>query len=147
MGQGVLERMISSQRLIMFVIMLNIMIGIGLAINNNITSTTEPYTPLDDEILRGNGTLGRITADSTKYGNVKQSGDTVLDTTFGNQKGMGGIIWDIFIGAVNPFTGLTNVQNSNMEKTLIYGLITFRMIVNLLLFFELYLILFNKKQT
>lgn len=138
--------MITSQRLIIMLIICNIMIGLSLEIYSN------PHE-LDMSGINGDITTletveSQFNEEGTIYGNIDNpSSQTTQENTIGNTIKMGWIILKVLIKGISPIPITRDGWANAIESTISTGLILFRSLIYVITALEIYFIYKNKKNT
>lgn len=134
---------VSSQKLLITMIILNLLIGCSSALYFNATEFTGNELSTSSTFLEGFET--DFTDDDTLE-NVRT--DTQMDEgTIGGGMRWSRIVYQMFIGAINPFSVNRNNFEEEIEKRIADILVVFRAIISTLMIIEIYLIIKNKKTT
>lgn len=135
--------MISTQRLIMIVVLINLMTGIvgniyikPTTYDNNIIAGEEDYSQQYSENL----------LQEDKYSGIRNRGYD-SEQSIGNSITLGSNIWDIIIDGVNPLSVHPNMFESDIEKMFAIILSMFRLLLGIILIVEIYMIFKNRKQS
>lgn len=133
--------MLSTQRLIMIIIGINIIIGLVGAIYNEPTVySSNRFT----EAIDYNEQFGKDLDSEDKYSGTTNR-DYDSETTIGNSITTGSIIWDVFWTGLYPLSVHPSMFETQIEKIFANILIIFRALMWILIGVELYLFIKNKK--
>ena len=131
----------TTQRLIMMVVAINLLIGIGVTLHESSNFDT---TRISTEVNILENFEAEIESNSSTQA-IKRVTNTLEDNTAGNTIGLGGTILKVFTRAINPLSFTPTDFEDQLSQTLAWLLILFRSFLILLVGFELYLVLKNKK--
>lgn len=137
--------MISSQRLIMIFILINIVAGIGVSIYAQPNTYDETQTL--EHITINEQYESEFKEDNTKYGGTSVEDDAGEGKTVGNVMKMGSMLWDITINSLNPFSVNRTMFTTSLERIIADILVLFRILGTILMSIELYLLFKNRKAT
>lgn len=135
---------VSTQRLIIIFFALNIFIGIVSTIYQNPTITTSGLHIITTETNNIEDDATKMQSDNTKYSGIT-SGLVLQETTVGNPITTSGMIWKIFTNGFNPFAILPSQSETTIETLGIYLIMIMKSMIYMLLIYELYIVLKNKK--
>lgn len=140
--------MISSQKIIMMIILINVMIGFAI----KFTESPDTFTlsKMDDFTSQQNtieSEKDNFVSEEGLWGSVKAKASQVYETTIGNVLQWGGAIIGILIQGFNPWSISTSQYTNIIEQTIVVIIGTIRTMMTALLMFEIYLIFKNKKST
>lgn len=136
--------MISTQKLIILVIGLNLICGLASIFTNETAQEYDTRLQNISDIYEEEARLGS-TNDSVR-GHL--GGENIQETgLLSNPLVQGTTIWNILGSGINPFSINPADFNTNLEKTIAWGIGFIRTILNLILILEFYLIIRNKKNT
>lgn len=134
---------ISTQRLAIIIILINIFIGICIGLFHETKSTYDItlITTQTATIETAEAEFG----DEDKIYNLQNTEDT--ENTIGNPIVMSHSFWTILWNGINPLSFTPSDFDNEVEKIFASILTLFRSIATLVLMLELYLIFKNKKTT
>lgn len=135
--------MISTQRLIMLVIGINLLIGMVGEIWVNPTGYTTSQQ-LEVEIDKMEDLEVNLESEEGIWGSVKQSAGQE-ETTIGSAINWGYSILGVFIRGINPLSIHPSMFTNTIEQVFAWFLIFFRSLIATILGIELYLVYKNKK--
>lgn len=137
--------MISSQRLILMAVILNILIGLSVTISEAPTD----YQTNQDEITAQTQQLEdfevELKEETTETGGRPETGEQTEQKTTGNPVKLSSMIWKTAINGLNPFSITGKDVTTEIEKIATTALWIFRGLMAILMGFELYVVIFNKK--
>lgn len=133
--------MISTQRLLMITIGINLLIGLVSAAYGNITAFDE-----DDFTTQICGIEDKVNQfdSSDEYSGVTNR-EFQQETSIGNPISWGKVLLDTFRCGLNPFGFTANDFEHTMEKMVAFIIMLFRSLMWILLILEIYLLFKNKK--
>lgn len=135
--------MISTQRIMLIILGLSILIGIAGSIYNNVYEYTDNQDHAN-KITIIEGAETEFQTEENTWGGVKTS--TVTDQkTIGSGVGWGKIILDIFTIGLNPFSIKPNNYNTYIEQKIAFNLLFLRMMMIALFMFEFVTWVKNRK--
>lgn len=134
--------MISTQRIILLFILMNLLVGIGGTIHNNPTAFN--FNKINEEININEELVNEYTDENTKTGGIPSEDTSGEGKSIGNMFKMGLITWEVIIRAIWPFSVYPNYPTviENIIATLI---LYFRLLGSVLVGLELYLLFKNRK--
>jgi hypothetical protein len=134
--------MISTQKILLMFIILNLILGISMQLYSGNSS---------QDMIEGYVTSNEAVGDYVGSSSYQKSGTDAssfsLDSTFGNQKGNGEVIWTVLKGGFNPISITPGMFTDPLEKQIAWGVMILRVIFSAVLTLELFMLLFNKKTT
>lgn len=137
---------VSTQKLLILLLILNVTIGIGLTAYEQSLPTTETIGDLYTETS--------LTQDETETGffgpNAQKEGQTTneVEGTYGNAPTMGSTLFDIIKNSVTFFPAKAIGKDDEIVISAINGMINLmRITILALMGFELYLVIKNRKNT
>lgn len=134
--------MINTQRLILIVLTVNLIIGISQSAYANITTYSADY--IRNELQLYESYEQQFTDDDIIYGGLKNK-ETLTDPTIGSSLNWGKILLDVFVYGINPFSINSNMFETYIEQMFADLLMTFRLFMWVLLGVEGYFVIKNKK--
>lgn len=137
--------MMSTQRLIIVAVLLNLMVGLGIEIYNDTGITSQQE--MNNTITQLEEIEGIAKSNDTEFGNVQGTGTTLAQENVGSALELGKIIWRILFKGLNPLDMTPWKYENNIESGIIWTMMLARGFVNLILIIELYMVLINKKQS
>lgn len=135
--------MISTQRLILIILFMNIAIGIAGSIYQNPTFYEEDYFYEDNTLYENYGTNFKDSDTHSGIVNREQQ----YEVSIGNSIEWGEITLNILWNGLNPFSFTANDFNSDIEKVFANVLILFRSLMYIIIIIEVYMFFKNKKNT
>lgn len=133
---------ISTQRLLLIVLLLNFTLGLVSAFDHNPDSFNINMLGNTNERLEEQEV--NMYSEDGKYGSIKNQ-DNKLEDSAGNSIGWGIALINIFLRGVNPLSIHPDQFEHQMEKAVAYFLIFLRTGLMMLLALEAYMLLKNRK--
>jgi hypothetical protein len=137
--------MISSQRLMLIIIVLNMMLGFVGEIYHNPTGYSDTTATVEQQLLEEYE--AEYKSDEGLWGTVKATANKIYENTIGNVVSWGNIIFKVFINGLNPFSFTASDFNHPVEKAFANLLVLFRSLMTAILILEGYMIFKNKKSS
>lgn len=131
----------STQRLMLIILVLNLVIGLAGAIYKQETYTDEILTP-DEEIAQA---MGENIINPANLGGGFSN--DIYGGSVGNPFQWGRGLWNIFWYGVTPFPFITAMFSTTTEAAIASGLLLFRLWSYVIIGLEFFLIMKNKKST
>ena len=135
--------MISTQRLLMIVIGLNLIIGLAGSIYQNPTIYDDNHLSVEQSLYEQ---YGENFKDDDAFSGVKNR-DYQQETSIGNSLSWGKILLDVFLNGINPFSFTPNDFDTNVEQIVAQMLVIFRSLMYILLLVEVIMFFKNKKSS
>lgn len=135
--------MISTQRLIMIIIGINLIMGLIGSIYKNPTLYNDDFIDNEQNYYEKSGNDFK---DDDPYTGVKNQ-DYIQENSIGNSLSWGKILLDIFLGSINPFSFSKQDFDTNIEKIAVQVLGIFRSLMSLLIIIEVIMFFKNKKSS
>lgn len=136
--------MITSQRLIIILVMFNILTGIVTQIYNNPTTSSIENSQVITEADSINEKVIIANNDDSKYGGIT-SENLVSEQSIGNPISWGNILLNIFTKGFNPISVMPTTSDTVIEQIAISILILIKSLLYIILLIEIYFIFKNKK--
>lgn len=131
----------SSQRILLIVVVLNLMIGLACSAYYQQTYSSNIYDESTEYSQE------RLDFMSDEFGEEKPDSENILaESGFGDQRGAGRVIWDLFKYGLKPIPAPSN-PNNIFEVIITDAINYFRVGMGILLAIEIYFVFFNKKHT
>lgn len=138
--------MISSQRLLILLLAINFMTGIAVDIWHSPYETNQNQLNYETGMIQDFNTQQQ--SDAGTWGAVKRwFNNNFQDITFGNPVKWGAEIAKILWNGINPFSFTPDDFNTTVEQNIASILVFFRLCITLIAGLEIYLLIFNRKQT
>lgn len=132
----------STQRLVIITIILNVFLTIFLGVYQNIDSTDREQMNLEETNLQE-----KLNFYNDEYGDSLPDPDNYLESaSFGDQKGSQSMLWSILRDGLNPFPEADAISNP-VERWIQKGIRWFRILMGILLIIEIVFIFYNKKSS
>jgi hypothetical protein len=135
--------MISTHRLILLFIGINLIIGIASAIYENPAIYNDNFLSVEQGLYEDFG-ADFVTEDSL---NGIQSENTLQETSVGNSLSWGKILFDVFVQGINPFSFMPGDFDTMAEQIAAQLLILFRALMSILIVIEAIMFFKNKKSS
>lgn len=134
---------VSTHRLILMFVMLNLIIGIaGTAYYSPRSRNTNVITEYTD---LGGEWEDELTSEDAKWGTAKSTSNQFTETTVGNTFTIGKFIWNVFWMGINPFSIRPSMVDTDIEKIIAYILEWFRSLLMIVIALEAYFVFKNRK--
>lgn len=146
-----IKKMQSSQMIIIFIIIVDIIAGIGFTMYDltNQATRTEQLGNINTYITNKTQYIGYsvedFTSEEAKTPN-KLADNTILDQTYGNTITMGQVITTLLTSPIGIFKRIMNLEDAK-EKMIGNVILFFMSVMHIILILEVYLIIKNKKVT
>lgn len=137
--------MLSTQRLIMIFVLINILIGVGIGIYKNPTIYGDTTAQQEIDIMEDQ--QAEFEEEETEYGGIPTTDTSGEGKTIGNPIKMGAILWDIVLGGLNPLSIRPGMFQTTTEKIIATMLLMFRSLMAIIAGLELFLLFKNRKAT
>ena len=132
---------LSTQRLMILVLAINLMISVAYGIYEN-------PTLFDESAVSGMVDVGnRLSTDISGESTSIQPENLQVEGSFGNAIRMGTTLFKLFIRGMNPFPFNEDTYTDPLDIIIAWGLMIFRVFIYVLISIELYMILKNRKAT
>lgn len=136
--------MISSQRLLMIIIGINLIIGITAEMYAHPT-TWENVTQLNTEKDIASDVEQDFVSEEGIWGNVKSTASRLYEGTIGSTIKWGSGLIKIFARGINPFSFSSKDFDTQIEKTIADIIVYIRFLMTILIVFEIYQVFKNRK--
>ena len=137
--------MISSQRLMLIIIALNMLIGFTGEIYHNPTGYSSTTATIEQALMEEYEQ--EFQSEEGLWGTVKATANKIYENTIGNVVSWGRIIFKVFIDGINPFSFTASDFSHPVEKQFANILVLFRSLMTAILILEGYMIFKNKKSS
>lgn len=134
-----------TQRLIMIIISINLIIGFVDSINDS--PTTWNSNQIGTEIDLMEEQEAEFESEEGVWGSVKSSEDRIYENTIGSPIKWGWVLLKTFTRALNPFSFSPSDFETDSEKALAWVLTFFRCLMIMLVSIEGYMFFKNKKNS
>jgi hypothetical protein len=135
--------MISTQRLLMIVIGINLIIGLAGSIYVNPALYDSSHLSVEQSLYEQ---YGSEFANDDPFSGVTNR-DSLQESSIGNSLSWGKILLDIFLNGINPFSFKPNDFNTAIEQIVAQILVLFRSLMYILLIVEIIMFFKNKKSS
>lgn len=134
--------MISTQKVILMAIFMNILIGVITTSNENTDRMTNLDTLINQYDDTGNTMVDTVPPQTQEVSALQKS-------VVGNEKKMGLGVWDVVWNSINPFSMMKASRESTYSVLwlLATGLTLFRIAIIFIMGYEIWQIFFAKKQS
>lgn len=133
--------MINTQKLLIIILLMNLVIGLTTDIYKNPSDYTN--NRIDNEIDSRTDFASNVKTEETAPS--LHSATVLLENTVTNTVRMGTILFRVFIEGLNPFPISRNLVRTDFEKNIYTGLQYFRALMYILIATEIYMVFKNRK--
>lgn len=138
--------MISTQKIIAMIILVNIIMAIAIEFSRR-DENSNYLQIIDAETNSIETSQEEFESEEGIWGSIKSEASQVYEGTIGNVIKWGKVIVDIFLKGLNPFSIRPSQYNNNLEKLVAYLILIARLIMVVIVMVEIYSYFKNKKAT
>lgn len=135
--------MTNTHKVIAMLIAINMIIGIAMAVHNDIADIEETIMTAETGYM--NEYEEKSESDEGMWGTVRANTDRQYDSTTGNTISMGWILASTLYRGINPLSIDANDFETEFEKSLANVLTFIRVLLSTLALLEVYMLLKNRK--
>lgn len=137
--------MLSTHRLLIMLIAMNMMIGIAVSIYNSPQTLDTKQMEVENEKLEESEEYAE--EEQSIWGSIKASAEKGYESTIGNPIRWGWTILRIFIRGINPFSFMPSDFTNEIEQEIARVLILIRSLITTITIIEGYMVFKNDKQS
>lgn len=138
--------MISTQKIVVLILMIQILIGIAMELNAKGIDGT-PLAKTNDTITISDAEVENFKSDEGIWGSIKNEANQLYESTIGNVMEWGATALNVLLKGLNPFSINSSQYDTNIEKLIATIILVIRSFMTTIVIFEGYSYFKNKKAT